>query len=852
MSRRRTWIGFVSLYRGCADELHELLPHAARDEKAAPQMERIIAFADRLRETGSDADWRDREVLNSAPKVSKTAGNKGNWDDPQDCRRAKEIFVELRDATERIQHEMRTEAICRLIPHAERFVAERELERRREGSADFDDLLNWARDLLLKSPEARAYFRRRFPVLLVDEFQDTDPVQAEIAILIASDEEPPPPAVLDLVPRPGGLTVVADPKQSIYRFRGADISVYDAVRNGPLRGDGPQLVQNFRSTAGVIDWVNDVFDRAFVASPGVQPPNTPLRPTGPGLADQSRSICVLRAEPADSADEARANEARLIAGAIRRAIDEGWPVRDETTQQERPATFGDVAILFPTRTGQIEFEAALRGQEIPYRVEGGRGFFARQEILDLASLLTAIDDPADSVSLVAVLRSSVFACTDEEIYLHVVRHRRLDFRSDTEGSPESIVQAFALLLDLHRFRSRTSLARLVREAVRRTRLVEVALTGWDGKQAAANVAKLVEQARAFSGGGGGGLRSFARWLVDQRGARDTEDAGVAEATDNAVRLVTMHASKGLEFPIVALANLGSKGGGRVQPVADRARRRLELRVTTNSNQFETPGFEAAWAAEKAQLEAEELRLLYVAATRARDRLIIPVSYKGKMSTKLGALEPSLPGDADPFETAMDGRVLLDPASLAIPREDEPPAPFAPAASEVQRALEARAAWIGAAQDVRASARGELAIFPASRDEGDSPLSATMIAADDEPLIVSDGPPAPIGEAMHRVLELIDLRDPEDVEQTVASVCSLAGLVGHEDQLGAARSGVPRVACPRAPASLHSVVGGGAVHDAQRGWVCDRAYRPGVRGGWRARRRRLEVGRVAPSGAWRPR
>jgi ATP-dependent helicase/nuclease subunit A len=774
--------GFVELYDARADEIRTLLPYAARDEKACPQMERIVAFDERLGQAAGDAAWRDGEILQAAPYLRKNAGAKRHWIDAAHCKRTKEIFSELRAATEATQAAMRSEAICALIPHAERFVAERESARRREGSADFDDLLNWARNLLVTSPEARAYFRRRFPVILVDEFQDTDPVQAEIALLIASDDEPPPADVLAVTPRPGALTVVADPKQSIYRFRGADISVYDAVRSGPLRGERPQLVQNFRSTAGVIGWINDVFDRVLVEARGVQPPNTPLVPTGAGLADESRSICVLRAEGAENAEEARRNEARMIAGAIRRAIDEGWPVRDESSQLERPARFGDVAILFPTRTGQDDFEAALRSQRIPYRVEGGRGFFSRQEILDLANLLAAIDDPADSVSLVATLRSSVFACTDEDIYLQVVRQRRLDYRSGTEDSPESIVQAFALLLDLHRFRSRTSLARLVRETVRRTRLIEVALTGWDGRQAAANVAKLVEQARAFSAGGGGGLRSFARWLADQQGSRDTEDAGVSEASDDAVRLVTMHASKGLEFPIVALANLGSSPAGRTQPVADRAGHRLELRISAGGERFETPGFEAAWASERAQLAAEELRLLYVAATRARDRLIIPVSYARTPSAKLKALAPSLPADDSPLETALNGCVLLDPASLPLPLDDEPPAPSTPPAGDVERALEARAAWMAANETTHAAAREALAVFPATRDEGDAPLAATMIAADDTPLIVSDGPPAPIGEAMHRVLELVDLRAPRDIDETVAAVCSLAGLAGHEDQL----------------------------------------------------------------------
>ena len=271
---------------------------------------------------------------------------------------------------------MRTEAICRLIPHAERFVTEREAERRREGTADFDDLLVWARKLLIESEEARTYFRKRFPVLLVDEFQDTDPVQAEIAVLIAS-EGPVPDDVLDLTPRPGR-------PHRRRRPEAVDLPLPWRRYLGLRRR--PQRAASGRPSAARPELPLHR-GRDQLAQRGLRPgtrrdgrraaPEHPARPDrDAGLADESRSICVLRAEPAENAAEARANEARLVAGSIRLAIDEGWPVRDEKTQAERPATFGDVAILFPTRTGLEEFEAALRRQEIPYRVEGGRGFFA--------------------------------------------------------------------------------------------------------------------------------------------------------------------------------------------------------------------------------------------------------------------------------------------------------------------------------------------------------------------------------------------------------------------------------------------------------------------------------------------
>ena len=351
-------------------------------------------------------------------------------------------------------------------------------------------------------------------------------------------------------------------------------------------------MQNFRSTNGVIDWVNEVFDRVLVASPGVQPANTPLVSTGSGLADESRSICVIRAEPADSAEVAREKEADLIAGAIRRAVDEGWTVRDEPAR--RPAV----------RRRRDPFPNAYRDREVRDRApqpgdplsRRGRSWFLRP-----AGNPGPIQPPRgdrrpgghDRAGCDASVEH--LACTDEEIYLHVVRHRRLDYRSETTDS-ESVATAFAELLDLHSFARERR--RLVREAVVRTRLIEIALTGWDGGQAAANIAKLVEQARAFSARGGGGLRAFARWLTDQRGTADTEDAGVSEITDEVVRLVTMHASKGLEYPIVALANLGSRGATRIRAGRRPRARRLELRVTAGSNKFQTPGFEAAWTAER--------------------------------------------------------------------------------------------------------------------------------------------------------------------------------------------------------------------------------------------------------------
>ena len=245
--------------------------------------------------------------------------------------------------------------------------------------------------------------------ILVDEFQDTDPVQAEIALCIASDDEPGDDW-LELRPRPGSLTVVGDPKQSIYRFRRADIAVYDAVRHGPLADGDARLVQNFRSVAGVIDWANERL-RPRPRRAGGRPAGEHaawLSATPASATSRSRSASST-AKPAD--DSADGDPHRR-----------GTPARDDDPARDRDglarprprdrrpsddADYGDVVVLVPRRTALDTYLEAFRRANVPVRAEGGRSFFQRQEVRDLANILQAIDDPLDQVALVAALRSSV-------------------------------------------------------------------------------------------------------------------------------------------------------------------------------------------------------------------------------------------------------------------------------------------------------------------------------------------------------------------------------------------------------------------------------------------------------------
>jgi ATP-dependent helicase/nuclease subunit A len=579
---------------------------------------------------------------------------------------------------------------------------------------------------------------------------------------------------------------VGDPKQSIYRFRRADIAIYDAVKAGPLDAGEVRLTQNFRSGAGVLAWVNGVFDTVLVAEEGVQPANTPLVPGPGGLTDPTLSVCVVHGQPAGTSAEAiRTEEARLLATLIHRAVEEGWAVRDPDGA-ERAMGYGDVAVLLPRRTALDIYLDAFRRAGVPVRAEGGRSFFQRQEVRDLANLLLAIDDPLDQIALVACLRATVFGCADEEILLHVARGNRLDVRADHEGSPASVAEALDLLRDLHDLRSRVSLAHLVRTVLERTRMVEIALAGWDGPQSAANLVKLADRARAFSAAGAGGLRGFARWLVDQRAASDEAEASIAEETDDVVQVMTIHASKGLEFPVVALANLQTSPRTDVDPVPDRDRGLLHVRVLKRGTAYTTPRFSAVWEEEKRRRTAEEKRLLYVAATRARDRLIVPFACEEPANrSMLQDLAPHLPAwDPDAAGTVVDGCFVVDREALPTLPDHEPPLPADTPAAEVDAALADRDAWTAERERTLTVARAGLEVHPATAGEGDAPLPAALAGAGERPLIASttDAPPHTKGEAMHTALEMIDLRDPRAVPETVRSVCVLAGIEHATDEV----------------------------------------------------------------------
>ncbi len=526
------------------------------------------------------------------------------------------------EATTSLLHGLRTAVIERLMPRLASFTLDGVDQRKRDGRLEFHDLLVHARDLLRSNAAVRTALSSRIDVILIDEFQDTDPLQLDIAFALAAEdpaEDPPPWEEAEL--QPGKVLLVGDPKQSIYGFRGADISLWDRTKR--LFPDGVErLDQNFRTIAPLLEWVNRVF-RAVIAdgAEGVQPRYEELAPFRPDVRDAPAVVVVGSRVPEARAIELREQEAEDLARLIVTMKVEAWPVFDERlTDGWRPTRFDDIAILVPTRTPLRQLERSLDRLDVPYRIESRSLVWATDAVREVLSILSAIDDPDDRVAIVAALRSPGFACSDIDLLEWTRAGGRWDHqaaRPDDIPDDHPVADGMAALASYHDLRSDLPVNVLVERVVRERRLIELTFVQRRPRDHWRRLRFVIDQARAFVEAGGASLGDFVAWAQLQT----DENAAVVEAPapepdDDAVRILTIHGSKGLEFPIVVLAGLSSrpKASGPSVLYGDR---RPEVAVGRQSARFATPGYGALAGAASDADEHEAKRLLYVAATRAR-------------------------------------------------------------------------------------------------------------------------------------------------------------------------------------------------------------------------------------------
>ena len=539
--------------------------------------------------------------------------------------RAEELLDELGGIADLISAHLAGEVFDWLSGFA-RFYAE---EKRRRSVLDFQDLLVLAARMLKTRPAVRTYYKRRFDAFFVDEFQDTDPLQAEIVAYLCERPEQNAERMEEVELQPGKLFVVGDPKQSIYRFRRADVQTYERFKDlmkdqGDDEASVRQVHCNFRSTRPVLDELNDVFSQVFVPAEaeGVYqaehvalsaPPDAPVKNGEAGIT----ALCPPPdlQEEMDSAGTARDYEAHYLALAIKSMVE------DEAGEM----AYGDFACLFRAMTDVEKYEDAFEKYGVPYRVVGGRTYYRTEEIGETIAVLRAIDDPLDQPAIVGALRSSYFGVSDEELLDFKRRGGTWNYLQSpqVEGAAG---EAMSVLKDWHRRRNTVPPHVLLEEVLHRTKALESFLLKPQGRQRTANVKKLLGQLRSVwkaSHGSFGGVVGYLNSL-QEREARE-EESSVVEPGDDFVQIMTIHKSKGLQFPCVVIPDLSRRLPDSTDPVLlDRSSGRVEVSV---SSSVASQGYEQLSEVESSNLQAEYGRLLYVACTRAEERLILPLYWQ---------------------------------------------------------------------------------------------------------------------------------------------------------------------------------------------------------------------------------
>jgi ATP-dependent helicase/nuclease subunit A len=528
--------------------------------------------------------------------------------------------------------------------------------KRRAGKLDFVDLLILARDLVRGNAEVRAYLQQRFTHIFIDEFQDTDPLQAEILLLLAAND-PAQEDWLQATPQPGKLFVVGDPKQSVYKFRRADVVLYRAIRDAlATRGVGlVQLTTSFRALRPIQECVNAAFESEMQddAAAG-QAVYSALQGDTPPIDGQPSVVVLPAPKPYGSTRISKI----AINGCLPPAIvafvewlvrESGWKVRDpEDPSQLIPVSPRHIAILFRRFTNwgadiTRDYVRALEAREIPHLLVGSKSFHSREEVETLRRALTAIEWPEDELSVFAALKGSLFAIPDHILlrFRHETVGRLHPFRQLPPNLPDEfkpVVDALSVLANMNRQRNRRPIADTVNALLEATRAHAGFALRPAGHQVLANVYRVSDLARGFEMSGGISFRGFVEELEAQAEKAESAEAPVLEEGAEGVRLMTVHSAKGLEFPIVILADMTANIAASDPDRYVDAQQRLCATRLLRCAPWELRENESQ---ERLRERAEGVRVAYVAATRARDLLVVPAVGDEEQEGWVGPLNKAI-------------------------------------------------------------------------------------------------------------------------------------------------------------------------------------------------------------------
>ena len=629
----------------------------------------------------------------------------------------------------------------------------------RESALDFEDLQLRARDLLRDDPAIREREQLRFRQVCVDEFQDTNRLQCELIDLIARDE----------------LFFVGDEFQSIYRFRHADVEVFKERRE--QIGEVLPLTQNWRSRPEVLAVVNELFGATF--GDEFQKLVAAGRFPDPASGAAAELLVTDKASYKDTGVTWRRGEARAVARRVRELVDGG------------EAEPGEIVLLFAAGTDAEQYEEALRELDLPTYRATGRGYFGQQQVVDLLGYLRLLHNRYDDEAFVTVLASPfVGLSNDALVALRRNATRRPLYTAVEKGLPEGLSERDRRLLQAFRQRydrltalaGTVGLERLCEQIVVEHDYDLAVLARWDGRRRYANLRKLARLARSYEELRGTDVEGFVRFVSEQDAAGVKELEAVAEEEGaGAVRLLTIHAAKGLEFKVVVVADAGrERMSTRGEEIICLPDGRFGFKVVDPLTGQRVGAFEydEVRTAEEAAAEAERLRLYYVAMTRAIDKLIIA-----------GSIEVARPDPKTPIGWVLDrlelgeledGEVVRGEARLRVrvdrftddpvPEREEPPveaqlslfeAPVSAPAPTVPALPPLEPIAAPAFEPVRRLSYSALALFErcpyrfyAERLGGMRPVDGSGSVVGPAGMAASE-----IGDSVHRLLERVDLAAP---------------------------------------------------------------------------------------------
>lgn len=590
---------------------------------------------------------------------------KGGWERVDQYEDFKQEATQLREALKRLpivdfgseSAQIAAELGLALARVAGRAAECYEQMKTGRAALDYDDLIATAHRLLSdpKHQDIQSQLQASIDVLFVDEFQDTDRIQVEMVKALVGD-----------LVESGKLFFVGDGKQSIYRFRGAEPQVFRDLQQEIEPAWRLPLTHNFRSQPAILNFVNAVFAPVFEEY-------KPLRPSRPQVSAEPAIELLWTKFPelsrgkAGSVAAARRAEARTIASRLRTLIDSKAPIVGdaEAIEGRRAVEYGDVTLLFRSLSDVAAYEEALRQQEIPYYLVGGHAFYTQQEIYDVLHLLRVVMSECDELSLAGVLRSPFFSLPDETLFWLTEAHNSLErglfapqLTSNIDVEEQAKVRRAAETISMLRtHKEEWTPPKLLAEAMERTGYDAALLAEFMGERKLANVYKLMEQARNAVASSVGSLADFVTQLAEFTTTTPKEAlATTSPGTANVVRLMTVHKSKGLEFPVVIIPDLDRKANASSdQVVFDN--QLGPLVAPPSDGGTDSSGLKLFKHLDKLADQAETDRLFYVACTRAADYLLLssamddPSEPKGPWSKRLGEVVDLATGE------------LLDPSGL---------------------------------------------------------------------------------------------------------------------------------------------------------------------------------------------